>query len=773
MPKKICASVWLCTIVGAGFGTWLFGENRAAGQAQRGEAARPADTSELVVFLEPGTDVRQFAWEHGMVVKRALRGAPDGYVLSAPSVAAAKAAQGQTRGDGRVRASFANRRSTHVPMGFAPNDPYFHKDTPEAGWPGQWCLLNEHTPGLDARVQGAWNRDVTGEGVTIGILDDCLQIDHPDLAPNYVAADSWDFADNDPDPSPVFWQEMHGVATAGVAAARGGNGIGVTGAAPHAGLAGLRLWFGDMSSAFVEATLYHSSGSDTSIKIKNHSYGTRNPFTATPDEEYALGISAEAGTIHCLAAGNAGMDANGWDLQNGPNGICVAALGSDGTRADYSNYGACVFVTCPSSSTGYFRVTTTDRTGELDGYNGSEDWFPDPDYTYEFGGTSAASPLAAGVIALGKQVRPNLDVRFAKHVLALTSDVVDPYDSTERSAGGWKTNAAGYHFNPNYGFGLIDADEFTARLAEYSGVTPPAQEDTGVVSVGVVVPPGDPNGVQQAYTVAATSPTEVVEVHMSIASYDTPDLEIWLTAPSGTTSRVFGGRWWNSNPDPVWGLTSNAFWGENPAGTWTLQVRRSDWWSEATWVTFRVITHTGRLIRVPPSVTSITPNTGRNDVAIRGAVVEGTHFVAGQTSVRLASAGQPDIVATNVVVAGGGNSLTCDLDLRGASPNAWDVVIAVAGSPTPATLSGGFTVTQAVYVGADFDRDGDVDLDDFAQFQLCFNGPNEPPPCAAPPTNGDLDGDGDVDLVDYNVLVACFNGANRAPVCPCPAGGPR
>jgi hypothetical protein len=29
----------------------------------------------------------------------------------------------------------------------------------------------------------------------------------------------------------------------------------------------------------------------------------------------------------------------------------------------------------------------------------------------------------------------------------------------------------------------------------------------------------------------------------------------------------------------------------------------------------------------------------------------------------------------------------------------------------------------------DFDADGDVDLEDFAIFQACFNGPNRPPAC--------------------------------------------
>ncbi|MBN1489957.1 MAG: DUF4185 domain-containing protein [Phycisphaerae bacterium] len=65
---------------------------------------------------------------------------------------------------------------------------------------------------------------------------------------------------------------------------------------------------------------------------------------------------------------------------------------------------------------------------------------------------------------------------------------------------------------------------------------------------------------------------------------------------------------------------------------------------------------------------------------------------------------------------------------------------------------------------ADFDRDGDVDLADFANFQGAFNGPNRPcngqPSCA----RVDFDGDGDVDLADFGTFQSCFNGPNRPPV---------
>ena len=64
----------------------------------------------------------------------------------------------------------------------------------------------------------------------------------------------------------------------------------------------------------------------------------------------------------------------------------------------------------------------------------------------------------------------------------------------------------------------------------------------------------------------------------------------------------------------------------------------------------------------------------------------------------------------------------------------------------------------------DFDIDADVDLADFAYFQMCFNGPNRSASqsgCA----KVDHDADGDIDLTDFAAFQACFNGPNRPPAC--------
>jgi len=582
------------------------------GRPPRLTMAQAEATSEVLVFLKAGTDVEQYARDHGLVVRRVLRSDPNAYVLRAASTRAATAAVQVAGTDSRVRSVYVNRRTHYVRTAFVPDDPYFHKiDTPAPGWPGQWHLLNEHVAGLDANVQPAWDQDITGNGVTIGIIDDGLETAHPDLSLNYVAADSWDFGQGDADPNPVYFDDKHGTAVAGVAAARGGNGIGVVGAAPYAGLAGLRIDFPNQTvQMFVDATLYHSSDTNTNIKVKNHSYAYQWPYISMTAEVDALQASVGAGTIHCVSAGNergeVAEDCNKLDLQNSPFAITVAALGSDGKYASYSNFGSCVFVTAPSSSDDLFdllRITTTDRMGEGYGYNGGGDSFPDSDYTSRFGGTSSSSPIVAGVIALGQEAKDKegqaaMNTRLAKHLLVKSCDVVDASDAE------WQTNAVGNSFNPNYGFGLINAGEFTRLAPLYASVTTLANEATGTVSVGEAIPDEDPNGISRIFDISNTAPLEEVRVYLKFTHADSGDLEAYLTSPGGTQSRLMKYANGDDTTDLSWTFTTNEFWGETPYGTWTLLVRDVVEGISGSWVEFSVVVLMGELVprEGPPAI---------------------------------------------------------------------------------------------------------------------------------------------------------------------------
>lgn len=566
----------------------------------RGSAAerRAPETGELLVRLRPGAVAESLASRHGLGLLRRLASSSDWIVLRGNGGIVSA-----LRRDPDVLQAGVNERTEYRRFGFTPNDPYFSPNSPSIGWSGQWHLRNQIGGTVDANLTAPWSLGWTGSGVVIGIVDDSLQKSHPDLAPNFSSSYSHDFGQNDSDPSPVTANDEHGTSVAGVAAARGGNGIGVTGAAPLAKLAGLRVDFGAQSTAmFVDATLYKSANGSESIKVKNHSYGYTVPFVATPLERSALATSAAQETIHVLAAGNErgrrAQDSNTLDIQSSPDAIAVAALGEDGKFASYSCFGSNVFVCAPSSSDGLPGIITTD-VADGSGYNPSSDTFPDSSYTSVFGGTSSAAPLVTGVLALAKQANPGLNVRLAKHLLVRSSTVVDPADNTAASAGGWHTNGAGFAFNENYGFGCLDAGRLVDSALRYQGVTKLETESTGTVSVNAPIPDNSTAGIERTFSVASSTPLEDVLLSVSISHPYRGDLEIWLKSPMGTWSRLKSlalGATQNtsdSGHDINWTFSSNAFWGENPAGVWTAVVKDLADGDAGAWNSFNFTAHMG------------------------------------------------------------------------------------------------------------------------------------------------------------------------------------
>jgi hypothetical protein len=95
----------------------------------------------------------------------------------------------------------------------------------------------------------------------------------------------------------------------------------------------------------------------------------------------------------------------------------------------------------------------------------------------------------------------------------------------------------------------------------------------------------------------------------------------------------------------------------------------------------------------------------------------------------------------------------------GQSSGALVIQTDTAVRPTPLS----FTLKQRptfVVTSGDLDLDGDIDLTDFANFAMCFDGPNRGASANCPrDVSADLDGDGDVDLGDYAVLSTNFTGA--------------
>ncbi|MBD2568872.1 S8 family serine peptidase [Anabaena lutea] len=470
---------------------------------------------------------------------------------------------------------------------FIPNDPLFSQ---------QWHLNNTGqgggTLGVDANIIPAWdvldtlNTPIRGTGVTIAVVDDGLQISHPDISPGYQASLSYDFNSNDSDPTPSS-TDGHGTSVGGVAAARGNNSIGVSGAAPGANLSGIRLTAAattDQQEA--NALTYQSQGN----YIYNNSWGPSDTGTslASPGPLTLAALQTGVttgrggkGSIYTWAGGNgrANNDNSNYDgYANSRYVIAVAANRNDanGAFSSYSEPGANLLVTAPSNG-GTLGIVTTDLTG-ADGYNG----LADQNYTNNFGGTSSATPLVSGVVALMLQANPNLTWRDVQHILVRSAEKNDPTNSD------WSVNSAGHDVNHNYGFGQIDALAAVNLAKTWVNVGPEISTTSGTQTVGAAIPDNNVTGISRTVNITQNLKVEAVEIVFDATHTYRGDLVISLTSPSGTVSRLAEDRNDSNDNYSSWKFTTKRDWDESSLGNWTLNVSDRFIQDVGTWNSWRL-----------------------------------------------------------------------------------------------------------------------------------------------------------------------------------------
>lgn len=367
----------------------------------------------------------------------------------------------------------------------------------------------------------------------------------------------------------------HGTPVAGIAAASNNNGIGGSGVAPLASLAGLRLIADEANDLQIAGALSYQA---QDIDIYNNSWKLEDWLTKSPLGLRAMRDSsnfgrATLGNIYVFGAGNdqwVGGNVNYNGFANSRYALPVAAIDHTGKQTIYSEPGASLLVSAYSSSSGV-GITTTDLVGN-NGYNG----YPNNDYTNRFGGTSASAPFVSGVVALMLEANPTLSWRDVQHILVRTAKKNDPTDFD------WRTNGAGYHVNHKYGFGAIDA-EAAVRLAQsWTSVGNETMVSSGLQNVLEDIPDGDEQtGVRSNVLISDDITVEKVEVVFNTDHRDWRDLKVVLKSPDGTESILADSI--SSDPNAensyqlqgesgLWSFTSVRHWGESSRGEWQLQV---------------------------------------------------------------------------------------------------------------------------------------------------------------------------------------------------------
>ena len=490
---------------------------------------------------------------------------------------------------------------------------------------------NAGTSAQDINVDGAITDGYAGNGVTVAIVDTGLEIAHEDLAGNVVSGGSWDYVGNDTDPTNSGSTGDHGTSVGGLTCAVGWNGLGGRGVSPSCSLKGFN-WL--LNQAQANTIAAHGGGSYAQdVDIFNQSYGGsyfgNGIMNTTVEAQYvdstnnlrngkgAIFVKSSGNaydvvkygswyycdTLYGFATGLTCQHANADPTNTLPYNIVVGALGATGVKSSYSSSGSNVWVSAPGGEYGYTHpaMMTADQSSCAQGYvrsgNSSSNAFNNQgnhsensscNYTSTFNGTSSAAPVLAGAIALILEANPNLTWRDVKHILATTSDQVDASKANITSningtnyisVPAWTTNDANHKFHDWYGFGRVNvgaaitaAKSYTAGSLGTLNITSFSSNASGAINA--TLPDNNAAGVTNTIAVSQSEIIEAVQITVNITHTYTGALAIELVSPAGTRSVLATPYNFFYTSDDITNmvLTSNAFYGEETDGNWTIRV---------------------------------------------------------------------------------------------------------------------------------------------------------------------------------------------------------
>jgi subtilisin family serine protease len=429
-----------------------------------------------------------------------------------------------------------------------PNDPLLVSGNGEGS---QWYL--DPSDARNLGVSGWWDQ-YRGNGIRVNVVDDGIQTGHHDLTDNVDRVNDRDYADDDYDPNPLPG-DGHGTAVAGIIGGRGNNGRGISGVAPECTLVGVRLDFVSRNPIESADCLHHQSNIS---HISNNSWGIPTQGiglaqVGLPGEEAITdGIATGRwgrGLVYLFAAGNSGDvgdDANRSDLLVHPGVVVIGALSPDGKHAAFSNPGANVAV----SSWGESVTTTTTGSG----------------YRYDFNGTSAATPVTSGVVALMLDARPTLNYRDVQDILMRTA--LKPAEVT------FRTNRGGYSFNNEYGAGALSGERAVRLARKWSLLNKRITREYPISPILASIADNKVAGEVRTFSVPSSQNIRVesVQLVIHVEHARRGDLQIDIISPSGQVSRVLTASPQDTNKDLAWTMRSVQFWGENSTGTWKARI---------------------------------------------------------------------------------------------------------------------------------------------------------------------------------------------------------
>lgn len=268
-------------------------------------------------------------------------------------------------------------------------------------------------PGIDVRALEAWMTTRGDPRIQVGVIDTAIDVDHPDLEGAVVVQRSTlGLSDTALEPG------VHGTAVAGVIAARGGDGFGMTGLAPEVSIVSV-VAFEELAARASTTTLgtilaaFEVAGT-LDVDVINASWVTSDP------SPLLLSAVADAGVPVVAASGNEGavLTADTGRFPAGftlPNLVAVTAIDPSGRVPSFANVGAEVIdVGAPGS----FIATPGLGAGHV--------WAE---------GTSFAAPFVTAALALAIEVAPYAGVDDVVDAVSWTSRPLPSLQRATRSGG--------------------------------------------------------------------------------------------------------------------------------------------------------------------------------------------------------------------------------------------------------------------------------------------------------------------------------------------------
>lgn len=346
------------------------------------------------------------------------------------------------------------RTKANLPV--PPNDPRYG---------GQWYLKR-------IGIEGAWALSTGASTVTIQVIDNGCDLTHPDLAPHILQGFNALDGGSDPQVTETGSGSGHGTACAGIVGAVGNNGIGIAGTCPECMVRCVRMLDQNGASvpisADVEAMRFALAHDDVAVVSNSWAFTTSMPVplslkTAIQDVSHLA--RGGKGALVVFAAGNENRELQPGELYSIPEVLTVGAINNFDEAASFSNHGAELDLTAPTGS------NTLDPVGDAGDQPG--------DYTTQFGGTSAACPVVAGVAGLLFAAKPEATADEVRVALVTTARPA-PFATPDVNG----------HDNL-YGFGIVDPK---AALQKLLGIVPDAgtPADSGMPVEDAGIGPVDP-----------------------------------------------------------------------------------------------------------------------------------------------------------------------------------------------------------------------------------------------------------------------------------------